>query len=197
VRVKKLKKKVAMEIALVILFVVVAAFSGCIEEEVKVIPISGMNQDIIISSEVPVELIVSGMGNVVTIPYDVNVMEIVMSGRDNTVYLPHSAKPQVEISGMRNEVVRYETSPLPEQPIVRPTQPTISMPATQNINGNYKVQEVSGDTINLNGNYNEIKILNADVSLIRVNGNYNAVYYPKEARPTIKENGSGNEIKTY
>ena len=65
------------------------------------------------------------------------------------------------------------------------------------INGNYKVQDVSGNTININGNYNEIKILNADVSLIRVNGNYNAVYYPKEARPIIKENGFGNEIKTY
>jgi len=65
------------------------------------------------------------------------------------------------------------------------------------INGNYKVQDVSGNTININGNYNEIKILNADVSLIRVNGNHNAVYYPKEARPIIKENGFGNEIKTY
>ncbi|CAD7766761.1 MAG: hypothetical protein DNFNHJIP_00161 [Candidatus Argoarchaeum ethanivorans] len=93
--------------------------------------------------------------------------------------------------------VRYETSPLPEQPIVTPTQPTIPISTTQNINGNYKVQDVSGGTININGNYNEIKILNVDVSLIRVNGNYNTVYYPKEARPTIKENGFGNEIKTY
>ncbi len=118
-----------MEIALVILFVVVAAFSGCIEEEAK--------------------------------------------------------------------AVKSETPPLPEQPIVRYTQTTILMPTTQNINGNYKVQDVSGDTININGNYNEIMILNVDVSLIRVNGNYNTVYYPKEAIPTIKENGSGNVIKTY
>jgi PBP1b-binding outer membrane lipoprotein LpoB len=65
------------------------------------------------------------------------------------------------------------------------------------INGNYKVQDVSGKRININGNYNQIKILNADVSLIRVNGNYNTVYYPKEARPTIKENGNGNAIKSY
>jgi PBP1b-binding outer membrane lipoprotein LpoB len=90
-----------------------------------------------------------------------------------------------------------EIPSLPEQPIVTPTQPTIPTPTTQNINGNYKVQDVSGDTININGNYNKIRILNADVSLIRVNGNYNTVYYPKEARPTIKENGFGNEIKTY
>lgn len=47
----------------------------------------------------------------------------------------------------------------------------------QNINGNYKVQDVSGDTININDNYNEIKIHNVDVSLIRANGNYNTVYY--------------------
>ncbi|CAD6494212.1 MAG: hypothetical protein LAKADJCE_00666 [Candidatus Argoarchaeum ethanivorans] len=84
---------------------------------------------------------------------------------------------------------------LPEQPIMTSVQPTI--PITQNINGNYKVQDVSGDTININGNYNKIRILNADASLIRVNGNYNTVYYPKEARPVIKENGNGNEIKTY
>lgn len=210
---KKLKNKIAMGLLLVILLAVVVAFSGCIEEETppkalettshatnfeaKVIPISGMNQDITISSEVPVELVVSGTGNAITIPYDVKVIEIVMSGLDNTVYIPQSANPQVEISGIRNEVVRYETSPLPEQPIVTPTQPTIPIPTTQNINGNYKVQNVSGDTISINGNYNEIRILNADVSLIRVNGNYNTVSYPKEARPTIKENGFGNAIKTY
>lgn len=95
------------------------------------------------------------------------------------------------------EEEKYETSSLPEQPIVTPAQPIIPMPTTQNINGNYKVQDVSGATININGNYNEIRILNADVSLIRVNGNYNTVYYPKEARPTIRENGNENEIKTY
>lgn len=210
---KKLKTKIAMGLLLVILLAVVVAFSGCIEEETppkapettshatnfeaKVIPISGMDQDITISSEVPVELVISGTGNVITIPYDVKVIEIVMSGLDNTGYIPQSANPQVEISGIRNGVVRYETSPLPEQPTVAPTQPTIPIPTTQNINGNYKVQEVSGDTINMNSNYNEIRILNADVSLIRVNGNYNIVSYSKEARPTIKENGFGNEIKTY
>ena len=116
--VKKLKKKIAIEIAFVILFFIIATFSGCVEEE-------------------------------------------------------------------------------GEQHIVRYTQPTIPMSITQNINGNYKVQDVSGDTININGNYNKIMILNVDVSLIRVNGNYNNVYYPKEAIATIKETGSGNVIKAY
>ncbi|GEM_PF-6701246 len=215
-----MKNKIAIGIVFVTLLVVIA-FSGCIEEETptkapdvttlpatnvedieeemieEVIPISGTDQDITISSDVPVKLVVSGMRNVITVPHDVTVIKIVISGMDNTVYIPQFANPLVEISGIRNEVVRYETSSLPEHPIVTPTQPMISVPTTQNINGNYKVQDVSGDTININGNYNEIKILNVDVSLIIVNGNYNTVYYPKEARPTIKENGFGNEIKTY
>jgi len=81
----------------------------------------------------------------------------------------------------------------PEHPVVTPTQP----PTIQSITGNYKVQDVSGDEIRITGNYNQIKILNADVSLIRVTGNYNTVYYPKDARPVIKETGNGNAIKTY
>ena len=120
-----MKNKIAIEIVLAMLLVVIVAFPGCIEEE--------------------------------------------------------------------SPIKAPEIPSLPQQPIVTPTQPT----TTQNINGNYKVQDVSGDTININGNYNEIKILNADVSLIRVNGNYNTIYYPKEARPTITENGFGNEIKSY
>lgn len=62
-----------------------------------------------------------------------------------------------------------------------PTQPTILIPTKQDINGSY----------------NEIRILNADVSSIRVNGNYNTVSYSNEDILTIKENGSGNEIETY
>jgi hypothetical protein len=81
----------------------------------------------------------------------------------------------------------------PEHPVVTPTQPL----TIQYITGNYKVQDVSGDEIHITGNYNQIKILNADVSLIRVTGNYNTVYYPKDARPVIKETGNGNAIKTY
>ena len=88
-----------------------------------------------------------------------------------------------------------EEEPLlgPEYPVVTPTQP----PTIQYITDNYKVQDVSGDEIHITGNYNQIKILNADVSLIRVTGNYNTVYYPKDARPVIKETGNENAIKTY
>jgi hypothetical protein len=213
-----MKNKIAIRLVLVILLVVIVAFSGCIVEEtptehsgwtedewieeetipgVDVIPISGVGQDITISSDMPVKLVVSGTDNVVTVPNDVTVIEIVMSGVDNIVYISRSANPQVEISGVENEVVRYETLPLPEQPVVAPTQPTIPIPNTQDIVGNYKVQDVSGDIISIVGNYNEIRILNADVSLIRVTGNYNTVYYPKEARPAIQEIGNENEITTY
>ncbi|MCZ7383828.1 MAG: hypothetical protein O8C63_03660 [Candidatus Methanoperedens sp.] len=69
--------------------------------------------------------------------------------------------------------------------------------STQNINGDYKVQDISGQIIRINGQYNEIRIINKDVSEIWINGQYNIIYYPKEAHPLIKENGLGNEIKTY
>ena len=106
----------------------------------------------------------------------------------------------VAFSGCIEEQSLPEETPmiapeLPEQPIMTPAQPTI--PTTQNIVGNYKVQDVSGDIINIVGNYNEIRILNADASLIQITGNYNTVYYPKEARPAIQEIGNENEIKTY
>jgi hypothetical protein len=110
-----MKNKIVIGILLATLLVVIVAFSGCIEkysgyieeEEIEeVIPISGMDQDITISSDVPVKLVVSGMRNVITVPNDVKVLEIVMSGMDNAVYIPQSANPQVKISGIRNEVIR-------------------------------------------------------------------------------------------
>lgn len=67
----------------------------------------------------------------------------------------------------------------------------------QSITGNYKDQEISGNIVRITGNYNKIKIINTDVSEIWVTGNYNTVYYPKEARPLIKEVGNENVIKTY
>jgi hypothetical protein len=72
-----MKNKIVIGILLATLLVVIVAFSGCIEEysgyieeeEIEeVIPISGMDQDITISSDVPVKLVVSGMRNVITVP---------------------------------------------------------------------------------------------------------------------------------
>lgn len=70
-------------------------------------------------------------------------------------------------------------------------------PSIQNINGQYQVRDVSGKIISINGQYNEIKILNKDVSEIWANGQYNKIFYPKDASPLIYENGQENEIKTY
>lgn len=92
--------------------------------------------------------------------------------------------------------------------VAAPTsQPTYGVPSSTQqvmpsvgdvfINGNYKIQDVSGERIHINGNYNEITILNSDVTMIRVNGNYNTVYYPRNSRPIINENGSENRIKSY
>lgn len=75
-----------------------------------------------------------------------------------------------------------------------PQQVQVTSLNNVSINGNYKVQDVSCSGLKLNGNSNEITILNADVSMIRVNGNYNTIYYPNGANPVITENGIGNEI---
>jgi len=193
---EKLKNKIALWMVLVLLFVVAVAFSGCVEngyiedidDESITQYISGTDKIQEVSGDT---IIISGVRNQVKIiNSDISLIQV--SGVDNIVYYPQEAKPLIQNSGVRCVVKTFSSS---EQPIMEPTLTTI--PTAQNINGNYKVQDVSGDTININGNYNEIRILNADVSLIRVNGNDNTVYYPKEARPTIKENGFGNEIKTY
>ncbi|MCK5476841.1 MAG: DUF3060 domain-containing protein [Candidatus Aenigmarchaeota archaeon] len=76
-----------------------------------------------------------------------------------------------------------------------PATPMVATDISTNINGNYKNIDVSGDIIRINGNYNEIKIINADVSQIHLNGNYNTIYYPKDASPLIRENGLENEVK--
>lgn len=75
--------------------------------DVEEISIFWVREDITISSDKPVILHVSGMGNFVTVPHDVTIIEIDMSGFDNTVYIPQSANPEVRISGVKNEVVRY------------------------------------------------------------------------------------------
>lgn len=78
-----------------------------------------------------------------------------------------------------------------------PSYDSENTPSVQNINGVNKVMDVSGKIIRINGQYNEITILNKDVSEIWVNGQYNTVYYPRGASPLIKDNGVGDEIKTY
>ncbi|MCK5176898.1 MAG: hypothetical protein KAQ92_04180 [Candidatus Aenigmarchaeota archaeon] len=89
---------------------------------------------------------------------------------------------------------KYEQQENIEVVSIPPTS-TVATDVLTNINGNYKNLDVSGDIIRINGNYNEIKIINADVSQIYLNGNYNIIYYPKDASPLIRENGFENEVK--
>ncbi|MCZ7362557.1 MAG: DUF3060 domain-containing protein [Candidatus Methanoperedens sp.] len=64
------------------------------------------------------------------------------------------------------------------------------------VSGMNQVIEISGDTIIVSGNSNEIKIININISKIVVSGSDNLVYYPKEAKPEIINSGLRNEIKT-
>jgi len=126
--VKRLKNKIILEIILGVLVVAVVAFSGCIEEETPAKPlettptwedsesyayttetivISGVDEVIEINRDNPIKLVISGMGNTVTISENTVMTEIVSSGMDNTVYISRSSTPKIIQSGMDNEIIRY------------------------------------------------------------------------------------------
>lgn len=96
-----------------------------------------------------------------------------------------------------DENIAWTSTPIPVSTYRSIADDSGNTQSVQNINGVNKVIDVSGKIIRINGQNNEIKILNKDVSEIWVNGQGNVVYYPKEARPMIKDNGVGDEIKTY
>jgi len=126
-----LKNKTAVGIVLMILLIVVVAFSGCIEEKtptkspettrpatyiedveeetpnVEVIVISGVDKVTEINNDKPIKLVLSGVGNTVTISYNTIVTEIVLSGVDNIVYIPRSSTPRITQSGVDTEIIRY------------------------------------------------------------------------------------------
>ena len=124
-----MENKIAIGIVLATLLVVIVAFSGCIEEEaptkipevttpsatnieeetpnVEVIVISGVDKVTEINNDKPIKLVLSGVGNTVTISYNTIVTEIVLSGVDNIVYIPRSSTPKITDSGVDNEIIRY------------------------------------------------------------------------------------------
>ena len=115
-RVKKLKNKIAIGIVLAILLVVIVAFSGCIEHiedveeetpNVEVIVISSVGEVTEINNDKPIKLVLSGVGNTVTISYNTIVTDIVLSGVDNIVYIPRSSTPKIIDSGVDNKIIRY------------------------------------------------------------------------------------------
>ena len=206
-----MKNKIAIGILLATLLVVIVASSGCIEEysgyieeeEIEeVIPISGMDQDITISSDVPVKLVVSGMRNVITVPNDVKVLEIVMSGMDNTVYIPQSANPQVKISGIRNEVIRYREE---ETPVKAPE--TTTSPATNSnvevitISGMNEVAEVNSDKpikLIVTGMGSTVTVSSSTiVTEIVIESMNSVVYISENATPKITITGMNSKVIRY
>ena len=105
-------------------------------------------------------------------------------------------KTPIDSSVIPSNDYKVSSTPSASSPVAQNGEAEGTEVSTQNINGAYKVQDISGKIIHINGQYNEIRIINKDVSEIWINGQYNIIYYPKEAHPLIKENGLGNEIKT-
>jgi hypothetical protein len=105
-----MENEIAIGIVFATLLVVIVAFSGCIEEEtpsVEVIVISGIDKVTEINNDKPIKLVLSGVGNTVTISYNTIVTEIVLSGVDNKVYIPRSSTPKITDSGVDNAIIRY------------------------------------------------------------------------------------------
>jgi hypothetical protein len=110
----KMKNRIVIGFVLATLLVAIVAFSGCIEEDVEeetpnveVIVISGIDKVTEINNDKPIKLVLSGVGNTVTISYNTIVTEIVLSGVDNIVYIPRSSTPKITDSGVNNEIIRY------------------------------------------------------------------------------------------
>lgn len=188
------------------LFLIIA-FSGCLtnnsavpnEENNSSGPIvrviGGENQILNVSGQM---IIVGGNFDEVWIT-NTDITKIIVSGNDNIIHYPQQANPAIENGGKRNNISAYEFMPsaavVPtEQQIMDETE---DLPGTVNVYGTYEVKDISGKKIQIKGIYNQVKILNKDVSEIRINGNYNTVHYPKEAKPFIINNGAGNKIETY
>ena len=192
---------------IVVLFLIIA-FSGCLTNNAVpnvennssqsgpiVRVIGGEHQVLNVSGQM---IIVGGNFDEVWIT-NTDITKIIVSGSDNFIHYPQQANPAIENGGQRNIISSYEFMPsaaaVPtEQQIMDVTE---DLPGTVNVYGTYEVQDISGKKIQIKGIYNQIKILNKDVSDIRINGNYNTIYYPKEANPFIINNGVGNKVETY
>jgi len=92
---------------LLLITILSVSISGCISESTETIIISGIDQEITISSDKQVRLIVSGIDNIIIVPLDVTIIEIRLSGIENTVYIPKSINPKVVMSGIDNVIIRY------------------------------------------------------------------------------------------
>jgi|GEM_PF-4905883 ABC-type Fe3+-hydroxamate transport system substrate-binding protein len=92
-------------VALIILFVIF--ISGCAQQNIKTITISGIDQKAEISNENPVELVISGINNEVTVLEGTEVVKIILSGDDCIVNLPLGSNPEIDKSGINNQIKYY------------------------------------------------------------------------------------------
>ena len=94
------------------------------------------------------EIVISGTEHKVKI-LNKDVSKIVVSGVNNVVLYPIGANPQIINSGVDTLIRTYSDGEVSTIPITTSESKPISN-TIQNINGNYKVQDVSGNIININ-----------------------------------------------
>ena len=73
----------------------------------ETILVEGANQNINVSSNKTLILIVSGSYNTVRVDEKTELAEIIMSGSGNLIYLSSSHSPKMKRSGIQNLILRY------------------------------------------------------------------------------------------
>ena len=76
-------------------------------EEIKKITISGIDNIEEISSDVPVDLVISGVRNQITVIKGTKVNSIRVSGVDIVIILPKGSNPEITDSGVRTQIRHY------------------------------------------------------------------------------------------
>ena len=74
----------------------------------KTITVSGVNENLEISESVPVQVIVSGTNNIVTIREGTIVTKIIITGTNTKIILPKDSKPEIIRNGI-NTIIEYSS----------------------------------------------------------------------------------------
>ena len=75
--------------------------------EFETISVEGANQQVNLSSNKSLILIVSGSYNTVYVNKETELSEVIMSGTGNLVYISSNHSPKMKRSGIQNLIVRY------------------------------------------------------------------------------------------
>ncbi len=84
--------------------------AGCVQKqgEIKEIVISGIDKIEEVYSDVPVDLIISGIRNKVTVLEGTEINSITISGVDITLILPKGSHPEIADSGIDTQIKYYD-----------------------------------------------------------------------------------------